>query len=93
MAAIEVTPVGSGEFQVEVSEEGDTTTHQVTVPDGYAEELGVEDVALADLVHGSFRFLLEREPKEQIMRRFELRVIERYFPEYRDEIADRVAGD
>ena len=92
MAAIEVIPVGSTEFQVEVSEGGETTTHQVTVPDGYEEELGVGDVALADLVHESFRFLLEREPREQIMRRFELRVIERYFPEYRTEIADRVDG-
>jgi hypothetical protein len=36
-----------------------------------------------DLLEASFTFLLEREPKEAILGRFELPVIERYFPEYR----------
>jgi hypothetical protein len=93
MPAIEVIPVGSAEFQVEVSEGDDTTTHRVTVPEGYAEELGAADAALTDLVRESFRFLLQREPKEQILRSFELPVIERYFPEYRTEIAGRVGRD
>jgi hypothetical protein len=35
-----------------------------------------------DLVRRSFEFLLAREPKESILRRFELTVIGRYFPEY-----------
>jgi hypothetical protein len=35
-----------------------------------------------DLVERSFAFLLRREPKESILRRFELPVIVRYFPEY-----------
>jgi hypothetical protein len=34
------------------------------------------------LVEASFTFLLEREPRESILRRFELPVIERYFPGY-----------
>jgi hypothetical protein len=34
------------------------------------------------LIRASFEFLLEREPKESILARFELPVIERYFPEY-----------
>ena len=40
----------------------------------------------ADLVRRSFAFLLEREPKESILRTFELSVIGRYFPEYEREI-------
>jgi hypothetical protein len=35
-----------------------------------------------DLVRRSFEFLLEREPPSAILRRFELGVIESYFPEY-----------
>jgi hypothetical protein len=35
-----------------------------------------------DLVARSFDFLLRREPKESILRRFDLLVIARYFPEY-----------
>lgn len=39
-----------------------------------------------DLVEASFAFLLEREPKESILREFDLTVIGRYFPEYEQEI-------
>ena len=38
----------------------------------------------------SFRFLLEREPKESILRSFDLTVISRYFSEYEREITRRV---
>lgn len=90
MPAIDITPIGSAEFQIEVHGDGDVTTHRVIVPADYPDELGVGDVALNELVRESFRFLLEREPKESIMREFELSVIERYFPEYPDEIGKRV---
>ena len=39
-----------------------------------------------DLVRRSFVFLLEREPKESILRSFDLPVIGRYFPDYEREI-------
>ncbi len=35
-----------------------------------------------ELVEASFEFLLEREPRESILRQFDLPVIERYFPGY-----------
>jgi hypothetical protein len=41
-------------------------------------------------VRRSFEFLLEREPKESILARFDLSVISRYFPEYEDEIKRRL---
>jgi hypothetical protein len=90
MAGIEVTPIGAGEFTVEVHEEGEVTSHRVTVPDGYPGELGVEEVALHRLVQESFHFLLQREPKEQILRSFDLPTIARYFPEYPEEISRRL---
>jgi len=43
------------------------------------------------LVHASFVFLLEREPRASIMRAFELPIIGRFFPEYPDEIRRRLA--
>ena len=43
-----------------------------------------------ELVTESFRFLLEREPKESILRSFDIMVIGRYFPEYEREIAMRL---
>jgi hypothetical protein len=87
MADISVTPAGGGEFTVEVAGGGTRTTHRVTVPAGTAADLGV-DPAL--LVEESFRFLLEREPKESILNSFDLAVIARYFPEYPDEIRRRL---
>jgi len=42
------------------------------------------------LVEASFRFLLEREPKESILRQFKLSDIERYFPEFRGVIMGRL---
>jgi hypothetical protein len=35
-----------------------------------------------ELVADSFAFLLEREPKESILKEFDLSVIQRYFPDY-----------
>ncbi len=39
-----------------------------------------------ELVEASFDFLLEREPRESILRTFDLPVIERYFPGYETSI-------
>ena len=44
-----------------------------------------------ELVRSSFDFLLRREPREAILRQFELSVIERYFPGYADDIRRRMA--
>lgn len=90
MARIDVTPIGSAEFQVEVTDDEGTSTHRVVVPAGYLGELGLEDATTSDVVHESFRFLLTKEPKEQILRDFELDVIERYFGDYPSEIQQRV---
>ncbi|SVC07305.1 uncharacterized protein METZ01_LOCUS260159 [marine metagenome] len=44
----------------------------------------------SDLVEGSFKFLLEREPKEMILRTFDLKIISHYFQEYERRIAEYV---
>lgn len=87
MAEITVTEIEPDVFDVRVDEGGSSTEHQVTVAAGDLEGLAAGRSA-SDLVEASFRFLLDREPKESILSRFELGVISRYFPEYRDKVAE-----
>lgn len=85
MADVTVTEAGPGAFEVVVVEGSSTSNHRVTVGSNDLEGLPT-DIPTADLVEASFRFLLDREPKESILREFELGVITRYFPEYREKI-------
>lgn len=39
-----------------------------------------------DCIRAAFAFLLDREPKESILSRFDVTVISRYFPEFDAEI-------
>ena len=94
MANIEVQRTDhddSYEFQVTVKEKGKgESRHRVTLCKGDYQELAVGKASPEDLAAESFRFLLEREPKESILRSFDLMVIGRYFPEYRREIVKRL---
>jgi hypothetical protein len=65
------------------------TRHAVSVSPAELERYAPAAEA-ALLVDESFRFLLEREPKEAILPRFEIGAIERYFPEFPREIARRL---
>lgn len=76
--------VGSWSCDVTVGSDVRATHHEVTVEDATLRALGVGADAPDRLVEASFRFLLEREPRESILRAFELSVIGRYFPEWRD---------
>jgi hypothetical protein len=62
--------------------DGSQTRHEVVVSRADLERLAPGAVDPADLVRHSFEFLLERESKDSILRRFELPVIGGYFPEY-----------
>jgi len=67
--------VGDMDFLVEVEKE-------------YWQKLTAGNMAPEDLVKKSFEFLLAREPKESILRSFNLKVINKYFPEYEGEIGE-----
>ena len=89
MASIEVVASDLGdkyECQVIVSDRGSETRHRVTLLKSDYERLASGKATPEDLVTESFRFLLEREPKEAILRSFDLTVIGRYFPEYEREL-------
>lgn len=84
MPRIDVVPAGDS-YRVVVDEDGSSSTHDVTVGDDLVGQLGVSP---EELVKASFRFLLDRESKESIMRTFDLSVIRRYFPEYESKIGE-----
>jgi hypothetical protein len=93
VATIEVKSTDRGdtyEFQVSVKEGRGETRYRVTLRKADYERLSGSKADPEALVTKSFRFLLEREPKESILRSFDLTVISRYFPEYEREIAKRL---
>ncbi len=73
-------------YRVTVTDSG-SSTHLVSIAPSDLERLA-EGGSVEALIEASFRFLLDREPKESIMGRFDLSVISRYFPEYESTIAD-----
>lgn len=91
-AKITVSEIKAGEFQVRVSEGGTETSHHVAIsPADYNRYAGTSGVTQEELVRRSFEFLLEHEPKESIIGRFQLNVISRYFPQFEKEMQRRLA--
>lgn len=83
---IRVTEIDGGDpmrFEVVVEAGGGTPTrHEVTASAVDVARLTPGAQSPEALIEASFRFLLDREPKESILRRFDLTVIARYFPDY-----------
>jgi hypothetical protein len=77
MAQITVTRQADGTFHVQTPA---GTSHDVSVPAGFAASLGCGHVAPEELVKASFELLLEHEPASSILRKFSLDVISQYFP-------------
>ena len=72
------------DFQVTISGNG-TTVHQVKLSEKYYEKINL-GLTPNKLINASFKFLLEREPKEMILSKFDLQIIANYFPNYEKEI-------
>jgi hypothetical protein len=89
MPQITVTQQAGGTFRVQTPA---GTSHQVSVPTGFAASLGCGHVAPDELVGASFEFLLEREPATSVLREFSLDVISHFFPSYPAEIGARLGG-
>jgi hypothetical protein len=84
---VETTPCGDGwQCSVEVTEGVDRTRHLVRLGRVDLERWGRPGEGPEGLVRRSFQFLLAREPAGQILRSFDLPVIQRYFPEFDREI-------
>ena len=72
-------------FEVTVAKTS-TTTHTVTVTDESLTELTDKNVTKKQLLEFSFNFLLDREPNTSILTSFDINVISKYFPNYREEV-------
>jgi hypothetical protein len=91
--AIDCRPTPDGwTCSVHVGSGRDSTAHQVAVSAAELERLAPGSRDPRALVETSFRFLLEHEPKESILRRFAIGDIGRYFPGYPSEIRRRMGG-
>ena len=74
---------------VTVGDDARATEHEVAVTDDVLARLAPADADPSRLVRESFEFLLAREPRESILRSFELPVIGRYFPEWETQLRRR----
>lgn len=75
---------------VRVGTDAGATRHEVVVSQEDLARLAPGHYDPEELVAASFAFLLAREPRESILRRFELPVIERYFPGYEQQIRSQL---
>ncbi len=83
---IEVEKENANEFLVIVDEKGSKTEYKVQLEDEYYQKLTKGNITKEELIKRSFRFLLRKESKESILSKFNLRIIESYFPGYEGEI-------
>jgi hypothetical protein len=84
---------GGWRCRVTVRDDGSTSAHDVTVSATDATDLAAatDPSHVQRLLEETFDFLLEREPKESILRSFDLSVVSTYFPEFEHEIRSRLA--
>ena len=85
-----LTPDGFA-CEVTVGDDRGATRHTVFVSQADLGRFAPGHYDPEELVRASFEFLLEREPRESILRQFELPVIERYFPGYERQIRTQLA--
>jgi len=83
---IKIKKKNEQEFLVTIEEKGSRSKHEVTLDDGYYQNLTDRKITKEELIKKSFEFLLERESKESILSAFNLKIIKNYFPEYEDRI-------
>ncbi len=89
MPAISIHRESSGEplvVTVTIRDAKGQTRHRVTLARGYSDWLTGGKHTAEQCVDAAFRFLLDREPKESILRQFDFSVIAQYFPEFEREL-------
>ena len=87
MIKVEQTSEGDPlEFEVIVSVGSGETRHHVTLARDTCKRLAMGTHTPEHCIKAAFQFLVDREPKESILQRFDLAVISRYFPEFEREL-------
>jgi hypothetical protein len=96
MPMIEVRQLGASEpleFEVTIRDSGSETRHRVTMTMSECRRLAGKDCVPKRCIEAAFRFLLDREPKESILRRFDVAIISSYFPEFAAQLPRYLAAD
>jgi hypothetical protein len=86
---IVVRRLGEGdplEFEVVVRDATGESRHHVTMSPAVCQRLTAGKHAPEHCLDAALRFLLDREPKEAILSRFDVTLISRYFPEFEREL-------
>ncbi|MCC6849850.1 MAG: hypothetical protein IT294_15205 [Deltaproteobacteria bacterium] len=74
-------------FAVEVRDGRSSSRHTVTADPALVKRLAAgRSISDERFVEAVFEFLLEREPKDAILARFDVSIVSRYFPEFEREI-------
>lgn len=87
-----INPLGENRYQVNIQEDESSSQHEVSVTESHLSRYAARGTTAEALLKASFEFLLEREAKESILPKFDLAVIEKYFPEYPKKIRERFQG-
>lgn len=91
---IEVRQTAGGDplkFAVVVRDAAGETRHVVTMAPATYQELTAGAHSPTACVEAAFRFLLERERKEEILSRFDMAVIAHYFPDFERQLPHYLA--
>ena len=86
MAEIKVIKKSDDGYKMILEAFVDDQAFLVELENDYWQKLTQGKIEPEALVRKSFEFLLAREPKESILRSFNLKEINTYFPEYEEEI-------
>ena len=92
---IEIRRTGAAdplEFEVTIRDAAGASLHTVTLSRQDYERLTAGRHTPEQCIDAAFRFLLDREPKESILRRFDISVISTYFPEFEHALSRYLAG-
>ena len=82
---ISVESIDNNSFKVSVTKDS-STEHIVLLSDRFHQDVTNNKLTKTELITHSFEFLLKRESNQSILKKFNLEVINQYFPEYIDEI-------
>jgi hypothetical protein len=81
-----ISESGPLDFEVVVREGEGETRHHVTMSPEMSDRLTAGKYTPERCLEAAFRFLLDREPKESILGRFDMTVVSQYFPEFEREL-------
>jgi len=84
-----ITKIDENTFNVTVTSTVETN-HKVTLSEEYHNELTGGNISKEKLIEASFKFLLQRESNSEILKEFDLKLIETYFPTFSQEMKNQI---